>query len=178
MKHNGFSLIELLVVIAIIGILAGLGVANFAGLSRKYNVDNEVRRMYSDLASARIMAMNKNRTHFVALTATGYTVYDDNSPAPDGDGALTVGSDAVVLRSNQALNLSTVRSQEFYSIAWSGGTPQVVFNSRGLATTLNTVCVYSTVQPLYDCIEISVSRIRLGKLTTQGVCSAANCVSK
>jgi len=118
--------------------------------------------------------MNKNRTHFVALAATGYTAYDDNSPAPDGNGTLTLGSDTVVLRSNQALNLSTVRSQEFYSIAWSGNNP-ISFNSRGICTTPNTICVNSTLQPLYDCIKVSASRINLGKLTAQGACNADNC---
>jgi prepilin-type N-terminal cleavage/methylation domain-containing protein len=174
MKQRGFSLIEMLVVIAIAGILAGLSIANFTGLTRKYNVDNEVRGIYSDLANVRILAMNKNRTHFVSLAATGYTAYDDNSPAPDGDGVMTVGSDSVVLTSNKALNLSTVKAQDFYSIDWNGTNP-IAFNSRGICTTPGTICVYSTVQPLYDCISISATRIRLGKLSAQGSCSATNC---
>jgi prepilin-type N-terminal cleavage/methylation domain-containing protein len=180
MKHNGFSLVEVLVVIAIVGILAGLGIASMAGLSRKYNVDNQVRKIYSDLTNVRIMAMNKNRTHFITLAASGYTAYDDTYDAAagaftqDGDGTLTVSSDAVVLRSNQALNLSTTTSQEFYSIAWSGNNP-MSFSSRGLCTTPGTICVYSSVQPLYDCIKVSNTRVALGKLITQGVCSANNC---
>jgi prepilin-type N-terminal cleavage/methylation domain-containing protein len=178
MKNNGFSLVELLVVIAIAGILAALGIASFTGLSKKYNVDNQARRIFSDLTGTRIMSMNKNRTHFVVLAASGYTVYDDTSPAPDGDGILTIGSDTAVLSSNQALNLSTTKTQEFFSINWSGSTPQVVFNSKGLATTLNTVCIYSDVQPLYDCVKISATRINLGKLTTQGVCSDNNCQAR
>jgi len=177
MKQNGFSLVEMLVVIAIAGILAGLSVANFAGLTRKYNVDNEVRGIYSDLSNARIMAMNKNRTHFVDLTTTGYIVYDDTSPAPDGDGALTVGSDTVVLTSNSALNLSTTTSRDFFPIVWNGTNP-ISFNSKGICTTPGTICVYSTVQPLYDCISIASTRIRLGKLLVQGSCSAANCQVK
>jgi prepilin-type N-terminal cleavage/methylation domain-containing protein len=103
MRHSGFSLIEMLVVIAIAGILAGLSIANYSGLTRKYNLDNEMRKMYADLTSVRIMAMNKNRTHFVSLSTAGYIAYDDNSPAPDGDDTLTVGADSVALRSNQAL---------------------------------------------------------------------------
>ncbi|MCX5804651.1 MAG: GspH/FimT family pseudopilin [Proteobacteria bacterium] len=177
MKSNGFSMMELLVVIAIAGILAGLAIASFTGFSRKYNVDNQVRKIYSDLTNVRIMAMNKNRTHFVTLASTGYTAYDDNSPSPDGDDTLTVGSDSVVLTSNQALNLSTVKTNEFYSIVWSGSA-QMSFNSRGICTTPNTICVYSNIQPLYDCIKVSSTRILMGKLTTQGVCSGSNCQAK
>ncbi len=177
MKQKGFSLVEVLVVIAIAGILAGLSVANFSGLTKKYNVDNEVRMIYSDLSNVRIMAMNKNRTHFVVLSSFGYIGYDDNSPAPDGDGTLTVGSDTVVMASNRMLNLGTQKTKDFYSIAWNGTNP-ISFNSRGICTTPGTICVYSTVQPLYDCVSIAATRIRLGKLLVQGSCSATNCQIK
>jgi prepilin-type N-terminal cleavage/methylation domain-containing protein len=178
MKQKGFSIIEMLVVIAIAGILAGLSVASISGLSRKYNVDNEVRGIYSDLMNVRIMAMNKNRYHLIYLATTGYTAYDDNSPAPDGDGTVTIGSDTVVLTSNRALNLSTVKSRDFYPIDWNVTNP-IVFNSRGLCTTSGTICVFSTVKPLYDCIVLSDARIRLGKIISQtGGCSAANCQAR
>jgi prepilin-type N-terminal cleavage/methylation domain-containing protein len=175
--QNGYSLIEILVVIAIAGILAALAVAGLTGLTRKYNVDNQVRGMLADMMNVRIMAMNKNRTHYITLATSCYTAYDDNSPAPDGDGTLTVGSDTVALTSNKALNLSTTKSKEFFPIAWSGDN-MMSFNSRGICTTPTTICVYSTVQPLYDCIKVSSTRILLGKLITQGVCSADNCQAK
>jgi prepilin-type N-terminal cleavage/methylation domain-containing protein len=175
--QNGYSLIEILVVIAIAGILAGLAVAGLIGLTKKYNVDNQVRGIFADMMNVRIMAMNKNRTHYVTLAASCYTAYDDNSPAPDGDGTLTVGSDTVALTSNGALNLNTTKSQGFLPITWSGA-DTLSFNSRGICTTPTTICLYSTVQPLYDCIKISSTRILLGKLITQGVCSANNCQAK
>lgn len=172
-KSSGFSLIEMLVIIAIVGILAGMGVASYAGMTRKYNIDNQIRRIHADLSKVRVMALTKGRTHFVTLTANGYTAYDDNNPVPDGDGALTVGSDPVVLRNNEALNLSTVTNNQFRPIAWSGGT-DMEFNSRGLCTA-KTICIYSNVTPRYDCVNVSATRIVLGKLVAQGDCNAANC---
>jgi Tfp pilus assembly protein FimT len=167
-------LIEILVVVVIVAIIAGLATVNFSGLSRKYEVDNQARKMQADLSNVKLMAMTKGRTHFVALTANGYTAYDDNNPAPDGNDVLTVGSDSVVLQSNQALNLSTVKSQQFFPITWSGAA-QMGFNSRGLCSASNTVCIYSNVNPRYDCINITATRIVLGKLAVQGECNAANC---
>ncbi len=174
-EAGGFSLMELLVVIVIVGVLAGLGVASFAGLSRKYDVDDQAKRIHADLSSVKVMAMSKGRTHFVRLNANGYTAYDDTSPAPDGDGNLTVGADAVALRNNEALNLNTV-AKEFVPIVWNGDT-DIGFNSRGLRTNANpvTVCIFSNVTPRYDCVNIASARITLGKLTVQGVCSEANC---
>ena len=171
MRHNGFSIVEMLIVIAIAGILAGLAIAGFTGFSKKYNVDNETREIYSDLMNVRIMAMNKNRTHFVTLSANSYTAYDDTDPAPNGDGTLTVGSDAV------ALSQKTLSAPKYLPITWSGSA-QLEFNSRGLSTTPNTLCIYSNVQPFYDCVKVSSTRIIIGKLIAQGVCSADNCQSK
>jgi prepilin-type N-terminal cleavage/methylation domain-containing protein len=176
MKRDGFSLLEVLVVIAIVGIMAGLGVANFQGLMRKQNVANQTRRMHSDLMNFRIMAMNKNRTHFVTLSSGGYTAYEDTNPAPNGDNVLTVGSDAVVL-TTQSLNLSMAKPSDFLPINWSGSS-QITFNARGLSPTPNTICIYSDVNPVYDCLKISSTRVLLGKLSVQGSCSDATCDSK
>jgi prepilin-type N-terminal cleavage/methylation domain-containing protein len=173
MKKDGFSLLEVLVVIAIIGIMAGMGVANFQGLMRKQNVANQTRRMHSDLMNFRIMAMTNNRTYFATLSAGGYTAYADTSPGPNGDDALTVGSDSVV-STTQSLNLSTVKPADFLPISWSGGN-QINFNARGLSTTPKTICIYSDVNPLYDCLKISPTRVVLGKLSVQGSCSDATC---
>jgi type II secretion system protein H len=171
---SGFTLIEVLAVIAIVGILAGVAAASFTGMRKKYDVDNQVRKMHADLSSVKIMAMTKGRMHFVRLSANGYTAYDDSDPAPDGNDVLTVGSDPVVLQSNQALNLSMVKSQEFLPISWTGGT-DMAFSPRGLTDVSKTVCVFSDVNPRYDCINVSATRVTLGKLAVQGVCSAANC---
>jgi prepilin-type N-terminal cleavage/methylation domain-containing protein len=167
MKKKGFTLIEICIVIVITGILAGLAFVNFSGLSNKYSLENQVREMYSDLMNTRLMAMNKNRSHFMVLAAGNYTVYDDTSPAPNGDGTLTIGSDTQVVAAKILKN----------QITWSGGS-QIEFGSRGLSRSQKTVCVYSTLKPRYDCIKVSWTRIIMGKLTTQGVCDDANCAAQ
>lgn len=174
MKKNGFTLLELMIVIVIVGILSGLAVVNFRGLASKYQLENQVRELYADIMSARMMAMNKNRAVFINLVATGqYTLYEDT----DNDGTLNTGSDTQVVRQKpQAYSFfgTTVSNR---AMTWNGNNP-VEFNSRGLANTQGTICVYSTVNPSYDCMKISTTRIILGKLTVQGTCDAANCVAK
>ncbi|MDD5008669.1 MAG: GspH/FimT family pseudopilin [Syntrophorhabdaceae bacterium] len=174
MKKNGFTLVELLAVIAIVGILSGIAVGNLRGLASKYQLENQVREMYADLMSARMMAMNKNRAVFVNLAVTGQcTLYED----VNNDGTLNTASDTQIVRQKpQAYSFfgTTVSNR---AMTWNGSNP-IEFNSRGLANTQGTICVYSTVNPSYDCVTISTTRIILGKLTVQGTCNAANCVAK
>jgi Tfp pilus assembly protein FimT len=172
---GGFSLIELLLVIALATALVGMGVASFTGLAKRSDVDNQAKRIHADLSNVKIMAMSKGRTHFVALNANGYTAYDDNSPAPDGDDALTVGTDATVMQSGEILGLNAA-SKQFFPIAWNGDAA-IGFNARGLRTNANpvTVCIFSDARPRYDCVNVASARITLGKLLVQGVCSEANC---
>ena len=67
MKRNGFTLIELLLVIAIIGILAGLSISGFTSFVTKSRIENQTRRLYADIMNTRVMAMNRNMTHFVVF---------------------------------------------------------------------------------------------------------------
>jgi len=168
MKKDGFTLIEVLVVIAIIGITASFAMISMAGWVRKYNVESEIKQLYADLMKARVTAMNNNRAQFVSLSASQYTIYNDTNPSPNGDGTLQPLQDTIIA---PATSLK-------YPMNWSGSA-EIDFNSRGFVTTLpKTICVYSNINPSYDCIKVSTTRIILGKLITQGVCDADSCEPK
>jgi prepilin-type N-terminal cleavage/methylation domain-containing protein len=89
MQDKGITLIELVIVISIIGILTIALGFEFKGWVDKYRVEVQINELYADLMNARARAMQRNRTHFVSLTQTEYTVQEDIDPWPNGDSCLT-----------------------------------------------------------------------------------------
>jgi prepilin-type N-terminal cleavage/methylation domain-containing protein len=161
-NDKGFTLPEILMVVAILGILFVIGFLSYRGMMDRYNVEKQMKEMYVDLMSARIRAMQRNRIHFVTFTSTQYTVYEDTSPAPDGDGALTIGSDTQIMQKSLMTNFPIT-----YPADWNNSAKLLQFTSKGLldtsVTTTGTVRVAVEKNGEYDCIAISETRNALGK---------------
>jgi len=183
MKDKGITLIELVVVVSIISVLLVALSFEFAGWISRYKIETQIRELHLDLINVRVRAKMRKRAHFVSLTPTQYTVQEDIYPWPDGDACLTASdsirpsgySDPIPLvKKNLNLNLP---------ITWNNiRVAKIKFNTRGLSNTNRTICVNTDIDADYDCISISATRTRLGKLKKKipdgGICNAANCVKK
>jgi type IV fimbrial biogenesis protein FimT len=157
---DGLSLVEMLIVIAIAGILIAIATIQFGQWNRKYNIEREIKELYSDLMNARSLAMNRNRFHFVSLAANQYTIRDDSN-----DNGVNESADALVLQKN------TINS-----IVWNGTGSNINFDKKGFARNERTICIFSNVSPGYDCIVVSETRINMGRIQNQGgACATDNC---
>jgi prepilin-type N-terminal cleavage/methylation domain-containing protein len=182
-KNSGITLIELIVAISVVGILAAAFAFEFKGWMGSYKVESQIKEMYVDLMNARTRAMQKNRMHFVSLTTTQYTINEDISTWPDGDENLTSADDVRPSGYTDPIPLLQKNLNPTHPITWNGGA-QIDFDKRGLSNVNKTICSNTDIDADYNCIEISASRINLGKLTKKipspfnGACDATNCVSR
>ena len=153
MKTSGMTLIELIIVISIIGILLVVLGLGFSGWTGKYKVESQINELYADLMDARVRAMQKKRVHFVVLTPNSYSIVEDTYPPPDGNGKREADSDTLILDKDTTYTLIP---------GLSSGAADFSFNPRGLISDEGNIRLDSEVNPDYDCIVLSATRINMG----------------
>jgi prepilin-type N-terminal cleavage/methylation domain-containing protein len=158
MKNDGFSIIELLVVLLILGALLSIAGLQMNTWIVRSQVEEQIKRMHADFMNARMRAMDRNRVHFVKLNVASkqYEIWEDTNPAPDGDGGLqTAGTPDT--------RVSAVTLNNDYQATLSLGVTTFSFDARGLVSNVGTIRIDNSYGPLFDCIVLSDTRIRLGR---------------
>ncbi len=185
MNNKGVTLVELIVVISIISILAlALGFSYF-GWQGAYKVEKSTKDLFTDLMDARSRALTRSREYFVDFpTATAYRVIEDTN----GSGTLNNGDTIIIPPPPTILPLTNQKVVEYDITTDAGGV--LTFTRRGIINALSltednpeiAICFSSTADPDYDCIELSQTRINMGRLDTKiadgGDCDAVNCVTR
>lgn len=155
-KSEGFSLVELLIVIAIIVVLLGMATLAYNRFRIRYEIEKTTKELYATLMNARLRAMQEDTPYIVQFSSNAYSTYRDL----DNDGAVS-GSDTIVE------NLSNDRLKYEINLSLGGGVNSVVFDSKGLANLNGRVWITPTGGSLsdaeYDCINITFTRINMGK---------------
>jgi len=155
-EERGVTLLELLVVTSIIGILIVTFGYSFAGWQGSYRVESETKKIFSDIIDARVRALTMRREHFIIFETTGYTIYEDTFPAPDGDAMLQKDQDTCIKQ----------KTLEEYKLKNAGVSRlPITFNidTRGLIYPQRDIRIVHEQNPDYDCIAITQSRIRMAK---------------
>ena len=90
MREKGFTLIEIILMVIIMAILAVTISTNMGGF-RTMKVSSAARKVASDLRYAQQLSTTKQIIHGLEFTATGYSVYENDTPGdwannPQGGG--------------------------------------------------------------------------------------------
>jgi prepilin-type N-terminal cleavage/methylation domain-containing protein len=152
-NEKGVTLTELVIVISIVAILAVALGFEFQGWMARYKVESQTKQMYIDLMNARARAMQVKRILCASGSGNSYQIVEDTDPPPDGDGSCT--------------NADTMRPEfpktSEYALNWTGSGSVITFDTDGLMSPEGTLWLSTTVDADYDCIEITTSRIKMGK---------------
>ncbi|MBI5846956.1 MAG: GspH/FimT family pseudopilin [Nitrospirae bacterium] len=145
-------------IVGVLGVSLGFAYSDWIG---RYKVEKQTKEIYSDMMSARMMAMERSREYFVDFTSpTTYRIVEDTND----NSAINVGAGDTVL---------VPKTVEFANDANGGGIPLTFkFNRRGTISPLRTISITHTTEPDYDCIVVSSTRINMGQM------SGNSCVQK
>lgn len=160
MNNKGVSLVEVLVVIAVAATLAAGLKFSYDGWQGSYKVESQMKQLHTDIMKSRIKAMQRNRAHFVMVSADEYSIFEDTNE----NGTFDSGTDDDMER------FSNPQMLERDINGWTG---TLTISTRGLVAPETTLRVDAgSNHPEYDCITLRTTRLNLGSW------DGANCNAK
>ena len=141
--QEGFTLIEMVVTMAIIGIVTAIAIPNFSKWKEKHEIDGQAQKVYFDLMLARTTAVKSNNNVRVTFDTTAHTYLIHEDTNDDGNVDAGENSRTSILENSIQFAYNTGITDDngnnVTSAVSFGGTPQVIFDSRGQASSSGSV---------------------------------------
>ena len=181
MNLRGVTLIEVLVAVTIVAVLAVALGFSYQGWMGGYQRERVTKDLYADLMQLRSHALSRNRMYFMRFAdATHYAAFEDTNDSLSLDAA-----DLPVVQQTKLTD---------FELRWDGAVPannRICFGKRGItnigddvanpdgscaaafpgANPVVSLLTDPAIDPDYDCIVISQTKIDIGKMTA-GACNA------
>jgi prepilin-type N-terminal cleavage/methylation domain-containing protein len=150
MAEDGWTLMETMVVTTIVAILAGIAVPQFSALATQMRTNAVAHQLLTDIQYARVMAQRTGVPHYINVTGgTGVNYEVRREALPP---AVNPATDPLVRTASLGATMAGVAfamngaTTDCLGASASQATPsgQLVFNARGLPTSVTSYFIGST----------------------------------
>jgi len=151
MNKSGITLVEILVVVVVMGIIAVVAGIQFWNITKKHDVESDIKTLYANLMEARIKAFTENTTYGIYWGNAPFTKYELRKDTDD-DGDITDETSIKEIKLERELTRT-------------GSASSIVFTEKGTAKAPYVTIYYNdtTITAEYTCVVVSMTRIKMGK---------------
>jgi len=150
MKNKGFTLIELIIVITIITIISAIAIPTYRRWMKKVSIENDTKMIFALLSEARARAFAEKRACGIIFDGATIRLRCDTDADDDINDETT------------DINSATIKNAFIQNL--SSGVLYTKFDKDGTASITGNIHAEDiSTDPTYSCINISRTRIKMGK---------------